>query len=181
MIILVGASASGKTEAAKELGRLYGIQKAITTTTRPKRVNEVDGVDYFFVSQAEFARRLLDNHFVEHASYANHYYGTGRDQIDPKKVLIVEPNGLHAFKALRDPSIVTFFLDVDEKTRGERMRMRGDKEEDIALRLVRDHTDFSKEKVGQTDFVLSSKDKNIREVAEEIYSLYQKTLKERGL
>ena len=43
MIVLSGASASGKTEAAKMLTSKYGIVKAITTTTRPMRVNEVDG------------------------------------------------------------------------------------------------------------------------------------------
>ena len=48
MIVLSGASASGKTEAAKMLMVKYGIQKAITTTTRSMRVHEVNGKDYWF-------------------------------------------------------------------------------------------------------------------------------------
>ena len=47
MIVLSGASASGKTEAAKMLMTKHGIKRAITTTTRPMRSQEVDGRDYF--------------------------------------------------------------------------------------------------------------------------------------
>ena len=53
MIVLAGASASGKTEVAKLLAKKYGIVKIITTTTREKRVGEVDKRDYFFVSKIE--------------------------------------------------------------------------------------------------------------------------------
>ena len=48
MILLIGASASGKTEIAKELTKLFGIEKAITTTTRLPRINEKNGVEFFF-------------------------------------------------------------------------------------------------------------------------------------
>lgn len=54
MIILVGASASGKTEVAKMLGKLFQMRKVITHTTRPMRENEKDGVDYYFVTREEF-------------------------------------------------------------------------------------------------------------------------------
>ena len=65
MIVLIGASASGKTEAAKMLMAKYGIQKAITTTTRPMRVHEVDGRDYFFVSKEKFDQLIKEDKFVE--------------------------------------------------------------------------------------------------------------------
>ena len=54
MIVLVGASASGKTELAKQLYQTYGYKKCITTTTREPRKNEVDGIDYHFLSQETF-------------------------------------------------------------------------------------------------------------------------------
>ena len=56
MIILCGPSASGKTEVAKLLATKYNIQKAITNTTRPIRVNEVNHVDYHFTSKEEFLK-----------------------------------------------------------------------------------------------------------------------------
>ncbi|MDD4005965.1 MAG: guanylate kinase, partial [Bacilli bacterium] len=69
MIILVGASASGKTEIAKILTRKYGIVKAITHTTRDMREGEKNGVDYFFVSKDEFAALAKQNAFVETTFY----------------------------------------------------------------------------------------------------------------
>ena len=54
MIILYGPSACGKTEVAKLLASSYSIKKVITHTTRSKRVNEVNGVDYYFVTKEEF-------------------------------------------------------------------------------------------------------------------------------
>ena len=66
MIVLSGASASGKTEAAKMLTQKYGIVKAITTTTRRMRCNEVNGRDYFFVSKEQFEQMIKDDKFVEH-------------------------------------------------------------------------------------------------------------------
>ena len=66
MIVLAGASASGKTEVAKELAKRYGITKVITTTTRNIRVGEVDGRDYFFVSKERFEEMINEGRFVEH-------------------------------------------------------------------------------------------------------------------
>ena len=58
MIILTGPSASGKTLIAYHLQKKYGIKKAITSTTREKRVNEVNGVDYYFVDKNCFLKMI---------------------------------------------------------------------------------------------------------------------------
>ena len=64
MIVLSGASASGKTEVAKMLSSKYGIVKVITTTTRDLRVGEVNGRDYFFVSKERFKEMIKEDCFV---------------------------------------------------------------------------------------------------------------------
>ena len=81
MIILVGASASGKTEVAKYLKQHYGIKKVVTHTTRSMRTNEVDGVDYHFVDKQTFLALKNQNYFVEVTNYNNNYYGTSRDEV----------------------------------------------------------------------------------------------------
>ena len=81
MIILTGASASGKTETALGLARKYGLVKAITTTTREIRINEHDGVDYFFLTKEEFLSRAQKGFFVETTLYNDNYYGCGKDQV----------------------------------------------------------------------------------------------------
>ena len=69
MLILIGPSASGKTEVAKLLAKKYNITKIVTYTTRAPRVNEVNGVDYNFVSVEEFAQPTLGSLIKGPADY----------------------------------------------------------------------------------------------------------------
>ena len=176
MIILCGASASGKTVTALELQKKYGLSKAITTTTREKRVGETDGVEYFFISKEEFQKRLSENKFVESSLYNGNYYGCGIDQVADDKVVVLDPNGLHSFKKLKNKNIVTFLLIADESTRKERMVLRGDKEENIKQRIKNDVVDFSLDKIGEVDFVIKTNDKTIEETADLIYQNYKKKI-----
>ncbi len=172
MIVLVGASASGKTEVARALKNKYGLTKIITHTTRAMREKEIDGVDYHFVSVEDFLNLKKDNYFVETTEYNGNYYGTSRKEIEDNKVLVVDPNGLHAFVALGDHRIVTFFLNAAESTREKRMLLRGDHPEAIQKRLENDKTDFSYNNVGRTDFVIDTEKISVEEVADSIYKLY---------
>lgn len=172
MIILVGASASGKTEVAKVLKNKYGLIKVVTHTTRSKREKEMDGIDYHFVSIEQFEELKAEDAFVETALYNGNYYGTSRKEIDDNKVLIVEPNGLHAFMSLKDSRIISFFLSADEITRRKRMTIRGDDPEAIEKRINTDREDFSFNNVGKTDFVIDTEKISIEEVADSIYKLY---------
>ena len=176
MIILCGASASGKTVTALELQKKYGLSKAITTTTREKRVGETDGVEYFFISKEEFQKRLSENKFVESSLYNGNYYGCGIEQVADDKVVVLDPNGLHSFKKLKNKNIVTFLLIADETTRKERMALRGDKEENIKQRIENDVVDFSLDKIGEVDFVIKTNDKTIEETADLIYQNYKKKI-----
>lgn len=176
MIILCGASASGKTVTALELQKKYGLKKAITTTTREKRVGETDGVEYFFISKEEFQKRLAENKFVESSLYNGNYYGCGLDQVSDDKVVVLDPNGLHSFKKLKNKNIVTFLLIADESTRRERMISRGDKEENIKQRLTNDVIDFSLDKIGEVDFIIKTGNKTIEETADLIYECYKKKI-----
>ena len=115
MIILTGASASGKTVTALELQKRFGLVKAITTTTREKRVGETDGVEYFFITKEEFKKRLTENKFVEHSLYNDNFYGCGIDQIADNKIVVLDPNGLHAFNELKNRNDVIFNQDLSER------------------------------------------------------------------
>ena len=110
MIVLAGASASGKTEVAKMLAAKYGIVKAITTTTRDMRVGESNGRDYFFVSKAQFKDMIEQNRFVEFTTYNDNLYGSTKDQIAPNKCVVVDPAGLKAYIALNNPDIALLLI-----------------------------------------------------------------------
>ena len=177
MIVLTGASASGKTVTALDLQKRHGLVKAITTTTREKRVGETDGVEYFFISKEEFQKRLAENKFVEHSIYNGNYYGCGVDQVSDNKIVVLDPNGLHSFLRLKDKNIVSFLLVADESTRKTRMKERGDKEANIKQRIENDVNDFSLEKIGKVDFVINTEKYTIEEVSDLIYKLYNEKLK----
>ena len=176
MIILTGASASGKTVTALDLQKRHGLVKAITTTTREKRVGETDGVEYFFVSKEEFQKRLNDKKFVEHSLYNGNYYGCGIDQVSDNKIVVLDPNGLHSFLKLKNKNIVSFLLIADEKTRKDRMVLRGDKMENVEQRIKNDVNDFSLDNIGKVDFVINTENQSIEETSDLIYKLYKEKL-----
>ena len=176
MIVLAGASASGKTEVAKMLAAKYGIVKAITTTTRDMRVGEVNGRDYFFVSKEEFKQMIADNRFVEFTTYNENLYGSTKDQIAMNKCVVVDPAGLKAYIALNNPDIITFFLDSKEETRRQRMHLRGDDEEKIKNRLIHDREAFKAERIPVVNYHIDSETKSVEEVADMIYQIYQEFL-----
>ena len=176
MILLVGASASGKTVTALDLQRRYGLKKAITTTTREKRIGETDGVEYFFISKEEFKKRLDAGKFVEHSLYNENFYGCGIDQVGDDKIVVLDPNGLHSFLKLKNKHIVSFLLIADEKTRQQRMESRGDKKENIEKRILNDVNDFALERIGYVDFIIHTEDQTIEQTSDQIYKLYKEKI-----
>jgi guanylate kinase len=176
MIILVGASASGKTEVAKLLFRKFGIKKVITHTTRAMREGERMDVDYHFVTPEEFETLRQRDAFVETTLYNGNHYGTSRKEIGDDKALIVDPNGLKAFSTLNDPHIVSFFMQASETTRLNRMLYRGDRLEDAKKRIENDRTDFEHSRVGVTDYIIDTESINIEQVADLVYQKYLRKL-----
>ena len=181
MIVLAGASASGKTEVAKELAKKYGITKVITTTTRKMRVNEVNGRDYFFVTKERFEEMIKEGRFVEYTIFNGNYYGSTKDQIAPSKCVVIDPAGLKAYIALNDPNIVAFFLDCEEETRYKRMLARGDDPEDAKKRVEHDRYAFKPENIADVDYHIDSENFNVEEVTDYIYRKYFKILESRGI
>lgn len=175
MLILTGASASGKTVTALNLQERYGFSKAITTTTRKMRDGEENGKDYFFLSIKDFEEKLAKGGFVESSLYNGNYYGCGVDQVSDNKVIVLDPNGVKSFQKLNDKNIVVVFLCCDSKVREKRMKGRGDLDENIAKRLTNDKTSFSQEVINELkcDLRLSTESKTIDEVADEINTFYR--------
>ena len=84
IVILSSPSGAGKTTLVKEISRKNNFQISISHTTRKPRSNEIDGKDYFFVSESEFKNLIDDNKFLEHAKVFKHYYGSSKDVVFKK-------------------------------------------------------------------------------------------------
>ncbi len=83
MVILSSPSGVGKTTLTKKIQQKYQSFKiSVSHTTRSPRSNEVDGVDYYFVSHKEFEKLINENKFYEYAKIFENYYGTLKENVD---------------------------------------------------------------------------------------------------
>jgi guanylate kinase len=80
--VISAPSGAGKTTLVRKLlERNPSLRFSTSYTTRKPRASEVDGRDYFFVSEQAFVEMLRDNAFLEHARVFDHWYGTGREHV----------------------------------------------------------------------------------------------------
>lgn len=144
LIVLVGKSASGKTTLEKYISDNFRYEKIVSHTTRAIRGDEVDGVDYYYVSEDEFDKMRLNDELVEHATFNNWSYGISKKEIEDKKdaVVVVNPAGLRRLRKFNIPMSV-FYVVCDDKTRYKRSIDRGDDIVEIALRSRSDTDCFS--------------------------------------
>jgi len=166
MILLVGASASGKSEIAKILIKKYNIKKCVTTTTRNLREGEISGVDYHFLSKAEFLKMVDEKKFVENAIYNNNFYGIFKSEIKNESLIIVEPNGANKLIEIYGDLIFLVYIESLVKTRKKRMLKRGDLKSDINMRIFNDSQVFKKENLSKIDLhIFNNNNNNLEEIA----------------
>ncbi len=83
MIILSSPSGVGKTTLTKKIQQKYHSFKiSVSHTTRSPRSNEVEGVDYYFVTKKEFKKLIDEKKFYEYAKIFDNYYGTLKKSVD---------------------------------------------------------------------------------------------------
>ena len=83
VFVITGPSGVGKGTLIRSLlERVPELELAVSATTRAPRPGEHDGVDYHFLSDAQFDARVVNGEFVEHAGYAGRRYGTLREELD---------------------------------------------------------------------------------------------------
>src|SRR4051812_18213114 len=82
VFVITGPSGVGKGTLIRTLReRLPELELSVSATTRGPRPGESDGVDYHFLDDAEFQKRVDDGAFVEHAQYSGRRYGTLREEL----------------------------------------------------------------------------------------------------
>lgn len=123
IIVLLGASGSGKSTIEHELATHNGFEKIISYTTRQPRENEENGKDYYFVDNDTFKEVMSRDLFAEHDEYSqNRLYGTLKaDYVDGDKVVVLTPNGLRQLKKnCQNEDILTVLVEASLGTRIKR-------------------------------------------------------------
>ncbi len=120
IFIISGPSGSGKTTLLtrliqdKKISKL--LRKSCSVTTRPKRLGERQGKDYFFVSKPEFRRLLKAKKILEWTRYLGYYYGTPRDPVESRLKegghlgLCLDLKGAKVLKKRYPQNAVTIFV-----------------------------------------------------------------------
>lgn len=174
-IFLTGKSAAGKSSAARYLADNFRYEEAISCTTRPMREGEINGKDYYFLTEAEFAEKEQNNEFIETIMYRNWHYGTLKQEFyrEENLIFVIEPVGLRTFRRQNIEGIY-FYIDTEDTTRYIRQLLRGDDIQEVARRAISDTACFQDIKE-YVDFTVGN-DREIEECAHEILEcVYKKT------
>ena len=143
VVIVSGPSGVGKSTICKEVvEQLDNIYLSVSVTTRPKSKAEVDGQDYWFISEQEFQERIDKGLLLEHAEVFGHLYGTPRDKVEKavkegqNVILEIDVQGARQAQVIFPDAVMIFILPPTEKDLVERMDNRGREAADAAERRL---------------------------------------------
>ena len=167
MLVLSSPSGAGKSSICKSLMSLdTNLSLSISTTTRKKRPNENSGEDYFFVSTEKFKEMLSNNHFLEHASVFDNYYGTDKSLVEKKinngedLIFDIDWQGAQQLREkMREDIVSIFILPPNKKELERRLKSRG---QDSA-KVVKKRMDGASEEIthwAEYDYVVINEDLN---------------------
>jgi guanylate kinase len=173
--IISAPSGTGKTTVCKILKqKLPKLKFSVSHTTREPRDNEIDGIDYYFISEKNFEEKIKHDKFIEWAKVYQYYYGTAFESIDSHKkngddVLIeLDVQGAKSLRKLNYKAIFIFILPPSLKELEIRLRNRNtESESEIKARLESSKNEVQQYKL--YDYILTNI--NVEETAENIISV----------
>jgi len=151
IIAISAPSGTGKTTILRRiLSDFPEIVFSVSATTRKRRRNEVEGVDYFFITEEEFKKKIKNNEFVEWELFYDYYYGTFRDFIEncinngKSVILEVDVHGAVEIKRIYpDANLIYIAPPSLEELRIRLKKRQTENEEDLKKRIERAKMELS--------------------------------------
>ncbi len=182
--VVMGKSASGKDTIYKRLvqDEMLSLKTVITYTTRPIRSGEIDGREYYFVTEEEFERLKKEGHMIEARSYHTvhgiwHYFMADDGQIDTKKSDYIVIDTLEGYEQIcayyGSEAVIPLYIEVEDGIRLERAlsRERVQKEPkyaEMCRRFLADDADFSEENIKHAGITKRYQNEEIKVCYEEL-------------
>jgi guanylate kinase len=145
LYVVSAPSGAGKTSLVEALqSSESGLRVSISHTTRPRRANETDGVNYHFVSEAEFVAMIDADAFLEHARVFDRRYGTARDSVrehlaaGEDVILEIDWQGARQVRERHPNCIGIFVMPPSRESLAERLKGRAQDSEEVIARRMRD-------------------------------------------
>ncbi len=154
LLVFSGPAGTGKDTVLAEFLQkpMQGVFKSVSYTTRAPRENEIDGIDYNFISVDEFEKLIDTGKLLEYAKYGVNYYGTPRNSVDEHLkngdvvILKIEVQGAQQIKELYPDAVGAFVFPPSLEILEKRLRGRGtETDEDVLRRLniAKDELEYS--------------------------------------
>lgn len=191
LLIVSGPAGSGKTTVCERmLAEVPGIQRVVTSTTRPPRTGERDRIDYYFFDHAAFEAKVAAGEFYEHAQVHSNRYGTLKREIQDKLaagtdlLLNIDVQGAATFRqagqedTLLNGKVVTVFI-LPPSMEELEARLRGrstDDETEIQRRLQVAREELEQREFYDHQIFSRSRDKDF----EALQSIYRKEKAQRA-
>ena len=175
ILIITGPSGVGKNTIIDALSKKLDFNFSVSHTTRPKRVSEVNGKDYYFISNEEFQNMITNNELVEFEEYGGFAYGTSRKELNQDGLVILDLEVNGATKLLNNNNdFIGLFIDIDDKELINRLKNRGHNSEFINKRMElaskqRKYKDMYHYKIENVDINTS-----VNEIIDIIYKLEER-------
>lgn len=145
LYIISAPSGAGKTSLVKQLvADVDDLTVSVSHTTRQMRPGEAHGQDYYFVSVADFQAMQEKRAFLEHAQVFDNFYGTAQQTVEENLnrgldvILEIDWQGAEQIKKLLPDSLSIFILPPSTEVLLQRLRNRGQDDEQIIARRMRD-------------------------------------------
>ena len=176
LIVVSGPAGSGKGTVNAKLLETGDFVFSVSATTRAPRPGERDGVNYYYISQEEFRRRIDAGEMLEYTQYCGNYYGTPLREAEAvmesgkNLILEIEVEGAMNVKAKYPDAVLILLLPPDFSTQEARLRGRGtEEEENILARLARAHEELAV--LDRYDYIVYNEDNGVDACIAEIQDI----------
>lgn len=151
IIVVAAPSGTGKTTIIKHvLKSLPELRFSVSATTRKKRESEIDGIDYFFLTEEQFLKKIENNEFLEWEKCYDYYYGTLKDYVlkiinnGTSILLEVDVNGALNIKKIFPDTLLIFIEPPSMEQLVMRLKNRKtETNEDLEKRIKRAEMELS--------------------------------------
>lgn len=177
LIVISGLSGSGKDTVIQHIReRQLSFHFVVTATDRQPRPNEVDGVDYIFVSRERFEQMIQQDELLEYARVYDQYKGIPREQVrqalaSGKDVILrVDVQGASTIRKLCPEALLVFLSVENERELIQRLRSRGsESNQDLDIRLAAIYEEFKQLHI--FDYVVVNRNGCLEETVDKISAI----------